>query len=135
MRFWVRVPVLSEQTTLTQPRVSTLGRRLTMVFTFTMRETLKASTMVTTAGRPSGTAATAREMAVISISITSRCWSTATPKRRAHSATETALKSFPRSASRFWRGVVSAGVSPIIRAMRPISVSMPMAVTTPSPRP
>ena len=72
MRFWVRVPVLSEQTTLTQPRVSTLGRRFTIVLTRTMRETLKASTSVTTAGSPSGTAATAREMAVISISGISR---------------------------------------------------------------
>ena len=70
--FCVKVPVLSEQTTLTEPRVSTLGSRLTIVFTFTIREMLSASTRVTTAGSPSGTAATAREIAVISISITSR---------------------------------------------------------------
>ena len=100
MRFWVRVPVLSEQTTLTQPRVSTLGRRFTMVLTRTMRETLKASTRVTTAGRPSGTAATAREMAVISISGISRRWRTAMAKSRAQRSTETMLKTRPRSARR-----------------------------------
>ena len=67
--FWVSVPVLSEHTTLTAPRVSTEGSFLTMVCTFTILVTLRARQMVTTAGSPSGTAATARDIAVMSISI------------------------------------------------------------------
>ena len=70
--FLVRVPVLSVHTTLTAPSVSTDGSFLTIVPALTILVTLKASTMVTTAGSPSGTAATASDMAVISISITSR---------------------------------------------------------------
>ena len=66
--FWVRVPVLSEQMTEAQPRVSTAGSFLTMALRLTMRCTPRASTMVTMAGRPSGMAATARETAVMNIS-------------------------------------------------------------------
>ena len=68
MRFWVRVPVLSEQITPAQPRVSTAGSFFTMALCFTIRCTPRASTMVTMAGRPSGMAATARETAAMSIS-------------------------------------------------------------------
>ena len=45
-----------------------------MVFTFTIRCTPSASTIVTTAGSPSGMAATASEIAVISIASGSRFW-------------------------------------------------------------
>ncbi len=62
MTFWVSVPVLSLQITLTAPKVSTLGRRRVIVFTLTIRWTPSANVIVTTAGNPSGTAATAREI-------------------------------------------------------------------------
>ena len=131
----VSVPVLSEQTTLTAPRVSTDGSRRTMVWTRAIRDTDRASTMVTTAGSPSGTAATAREMAVMSISPTSRFCQTARPKRAAQRATARMLRAPPRSPSRFCKGVASMGASRIRRAILPISVSMPVAVTMPSPLP
>ena len=60
MRFWVRVPVLSEQMTEALPRVSTAGRRRIMALRLTMRCTPRESTMVTMAGRPSGMAETAK---------------------------------------------------------------------------
>ena len=106
-----------------------------MVFTFTMRVTLKARQMVTTAGSPSGTAATAREMAVISISGTLRLWSTAMAKRAAQSKRDRRLNTLPSSPRRFWSGVISSLLSAIIPAIWPSSVSMPVAVTSPWPLP
>ena len=106
-----------------------------MVFTFTMRVTLRARQMVTTAGSPSGTAATAREMAVISISGTLRFWSTAMAKRAAQSSRDNRLSTFPSSPRRFWSGVISSLLSVIMVAICPSSVSMPVAVTRPCPLP
>ena len=57
--FFVSVPVLSEAMTFAEPSVSTAARWRTMAFRFAMRCTPRESTAVTTAGRPSGTAATA----------------------------------------------------------------------------
>ena len=68
MRFMVNVPVLSEQITPAQPRVSTAGSFFTMAWWRTIRCTPRASTMVTMAGRPSGMAATARATAVRNMS-------------------------------------------------------------------
>lgn len=48
----VRVPVLSEQMTDVQPRVSTEGKLLTMAFFFAIRRVPKARQVVMTAGRP-----------------------------------------------------------------------------------
>lgn len=50
----VRVPVLSEQITEVQPRVSTEGRLLTMAFFLAMRRVPRARQVVMTAGRPDG---------------------------------------------------------------------------------
>ncbi len=58
--FWVRVPVLSEQITVVQPRVSTAGNFLIIAFLFIIRCTPKAKATVTMAGNPSGIAATAK---------------------------------------------------------------------------
>ena len=106
-----------------------------MVFTFTMRVTLRARQMVTTAGSPSGTAATAREMAVISISATFRRWNTAMPNRAAQSSRLRRLSTFPNSPSLFCSGVISSLLSVIMVAICPSSVSMPVAVTSPCPLP
>ena len=55
--FLVTVPVLSEQITVTEPSVSTAGSRRTMACRCrAMRSTPIASVIVSTAGRPSGTA-------------------------------------------------------------------------------
>jgi len=61
----VRVPVLSEQMTDVQPRVSTEGRLRTIAFFFAMRRVPKARQVVMTAGRPSGIAATASATAIL----------------------------------------------------------------------
>ena len=57
--FFVSVPVLSEAMTLAEPSVSTAARCRTIAFRRAMRCTPIESTAVTTAGSPSGTAATA----------------------------------------------------------------------------
>lgn len=48
----VRVPVLSEQMTDVQPKVSTEGRLLTMAFFLAIRRVPRAKQVVMTAGRP-----------------------------------------------------------------------------------
>ena len=50
--FVVSVPVLSEQMTEVQPRVSTDGKDLTMAFFLAMRRVPRARQVVMTAGRP-----------------------------------------------------------------------------------
>ena len=62
------MPVLSEQTTETAPNVSTDGSLRTIVLALTIFCTPKAKTIVTTAGKPSGTAATAKEIANMKLS-------------------------------------------------------------------
>lgn len=61
----VSVPVLSEQMTEVQPRVSTDGRDLTMAFFLAIRRVPKAKQVVITAGKPSGMAATAKATAIL----------------------------------------------------------------------
>jgi len=61
----VSVPVLSEQMTDVQPRVSTEGRLRTMAFFLAMRRVPRARQVVMTAGRPSGIAATASATAIL----------------------------------------------------------------------
>mmetsp|Transcript_14513 Transcript_14513/g.38829 ORF Transcript_14513/g.38829 Transcript_14513/m.38829 type:complete len:246 (+) Transcript_14513:405-1142(+) len=60
----VSVPVLSVHKICAQPSVSTLGRWRTMAPFLAMRSAPSAKQVVTTAGRPSGTAATASATAV-----------------------------------------------------------------------
>ena len=62
------MPVLSEHMTFVQPRVSTAGRCRTIARWRAIFLTPRASTIVTTAGSPSGIAATARLMDIINIS-------------------------------------------------------------------
>mmetsp|Transcript_8965 Transcript_8965/g.22500 ORF Transcript_8965/g.22500 Transcript_8965/m.22500 type:complete len:338 (-) Transcript_8965:994-2007(-) len=61
----VSVPVLSEQMTLVHPRVSTDGSERTMAFCFAILRVPSARHVVTTAGSPSGMAATARATAIL----------------------------------------------------------------------
>ncbi len=120
---------------LTEPSVSTEGRRLIIAWIFTIRDTLRARTMVTTAGSPSGTAATAKEIAVISISGIFLFCISAMPKSRIHKTMARILKSLPRSARRFCKGVVWVSVWLIEWAILPIWVFIPVAITMPSPLP
>lgn len=61
--FRVRVPVLSEQTTVVLPNASTAGRRRTIARRRAIRLTPTARAIVMIAGMPSGMAATARLIA------------------------------------------------------------------------
>lgn len=61
----VNVPVLSEQMTEVQPKVSTDGSDLTMAFFLAILLVPKAKQVVMTAGKPSGMAATARATAIL----------------------------------------------------------------------
>ena len=63
----VKVPVLSEQMTEVQPRVSTDGKERTIEFFFAMRLVPRARQVVMTAGRPSGMAATAKATAILNL--------------------------------------------------------------------
>jgi hypothetical protein len=67
IRFSVRVPVLSEHTTETQPRVSTvesdLGRMRALRIWVAIRESVKATAI----GIPSGINATTRAMRLVKI--------------------------------------------------------------------
>ena len=62
------MPVLSVQITFVEPSVSTAANRRTNARRRAMRETPSESATVTTAGSPSGTAATARLTEVINSS-------------------------------------------------------------------
>lgn len=61
----VSVPVLSEQITVVHPRVSTEGSVRTMALCLAIWRVPRARHVVTTAGRPSGMAATARATAIL----------------------------------------------------------------------
>ena len=63
--FCVRVPVLSEQITVLLPSVSTAGSFLIKAFSFAIRFTPRAITIVAVAGKPSGIIEIASEIAVI----------------------------------------------------------------------
>ena len=107
----VSVPVLSVARTVTEPSVSTAGSRRTIALRAAIRRAPSARLSVTTAGRDSGTAATARLIAVTTIS------SIGSPRARPStstsplSATTTAASTRPRSASRRWSGVACGRVS------------------------
>jgi hypothetical protein len=121
--------------TVVDPMVSTAGSLLTMAWRRAMRVVPMARAPVTTAGRDSGTAATARLMPQMSIS--SQPWPRNTPSREAPIATtrQMMLRTRPMTCMRFSRGVCSAVTSVSIRAIWPNWVSMPVAVTTARPRP
>ena len=136
----VNVPVLSEQMTDADPSVSTDDSRLTIARRLAIRCTPSASTTERIAGRPSGTAATARETPTSSTSTTSVALSISDVSRIAPITTRammiTAMPSIrPTRAISRCSGVDSASVLPSRRATLPISVPIPVAVTTATPRP
>ena len=135
--FWVSVPVLSEQMICVQPSVSTAVSFRMMAWFLLILVTPMESSTVTTALRPSGTAATARDTAIMKVSIT------ALPPLRTRFTTNTNAQitriitlSFRLSSfSLICRGVSSSAALLSASAMAPISVSIPVPVTTACPRP
>ena len=121
--------------TSTQPSVSTAGNRRITADCFDIREMPIASETVTTAGSPSGMAATARLMPESSISRTSSPRRIPVTVTHAQMSRQQTRMTLPRLLSRFCSGVCSTAAEPSSEAILPISVRMPVAVTTASPRP
>ena len=132
----VRVPVLSEQMTVTEPRVSTAGSLRVMALRRTICCTPNARVMVMMAGRPSGMAATAKPMAAIISSVGAKLW-TNQPMPSIPTAMMRMITARTRPKAVIWRvsGVSRVSISVIRRVIRPSSVRAPVAVTTPVPMP
>ena len=98
-----------------------------MALRLDMRCTPMASTMVTTAGSPSGMAATAMATAVMNASMMLSGSRTAcTMKMTAAMASTSMLKSFAVLPSCFWSGDVCCEPSVSMVAILPTSVLMPV---------
>ena len=131
MRFSVRVPVLSEQIQLQLPSVSTACRRRTMARSRLIFCTPIAIMTVTTAGIPSGIAATATATADKKPCRSgSPLQKIPTRKRSAATAATKAVMILPRTDSAFSSGVLAASVCARMPAIWPISVSLPVPTTT-----
>ena len=110
-------------------RVSTAGRLRMRAWRLSMRRAPSASVTVTTAGRPSGIAATATLMAVTIMSRTCSPRATPVAKITAEAAAATTATARASRARRRCSGVGPGGASRISRAMVPSSVPMPVATT------
>ena len=136
----VSVPVLSEPITDAEPSVSTDDSFLTIACRRAIRWTPRARITDRIAGSPSGTAATASDTPINRTSMRS-VGARISEVARIAAMTMTAMPmtAMPsvrptRSISR-WSGVRSFVVAASSVAIRPISVPMPVAVTTARPRP
>ena len=103
----VSVPVLSLQITVTQPRVSTLGSLRMIAFRFAMRCKPIARVTVTTAGSPSGMAATAKLTLVKKTSANLPPRSHSRTKMIPTIARQQSTRTCPSCANRFCNGVGS----------------------------
>jgi hypothetical protein len=128
----VKVPVLSEQITVTDPSASTAGNRRTIARRRDIRCTPIARVTVMIAGSPSGIADAARATAIMNISET--LW----PRHSTPMAYVNALRTRMTIASTrpnrlIWRNSgVAVGEMPVRRSlMSPISVWTPVPTTTP----
>ena len=138
--FCVRVPVLSEQIIWVHPRVSTAVRRRIIAFCFDIFVTPIERTIVTTATSPSGIAATARltaSMKVLStLSVSNLPFLIRLNTNMNTQIPSTSFVSIPLSwDSFFWSGVCPSSASVMAVAILPISVFIPVPVTTILPRP
>ena len=136
----VSVPVLSEQITDAEPSVSTDDNRFTIARWRAMRCTPRARTSDRIVGKPSGTAATASDTPTSSTDTRSEASSMSDVSRMAVTTTAAMTMTASPSMRPMWEtsrcsGVRSSSVLPSSSATRPISVPMPVAVTTARPRP
>ena len=131
MRFMVMVPVLSEQITDDEPRVSIEGRWRTIALLLTIFCTPRASVSATTAGSPSGIAATARLIAVLNVSRTSSPESQVRKKIRNAAPITTSARRREKWLSFCSRGLLWLSSSPdSSSAIRPSSVCIAVATIT-----
>ena len=135
MRFWVSVPVLSEQITVVDPSVSTAGNVRTIAPRAAMRWTPSASTTVEIATSPSGIAATARDTASMSVSSASRPCARPSANNAAHTTSTATPSVRPSESSLRCMGVVTSGPLAMSSAIPPTCVRAPVATTTPVARP
>jgi len=94
-----------------------------------------ASVVVATAGRPSGTAATARDTETFSISSQAKPRSTPMPKTPAQTPPDRSASCVPMRPSCFCIGVSGASASPTMVWIWPSSVAAAVATTSPRPFP
>ena len=132
----VSVPVLSEQITVTDPSASTAGSLRVIALRRAICCTPSASVTVTTAGRPSGMAATANPIAAEISSSMVNWWMSLPMISIAAAIARISTDSWrPNCPSLRVSGVSMPSTSEIIVWMRPISVAVPVAVATPTPVP
>ena len=129
------MPVLSEQITVVLPSASTAGSLRMMARRLAMRETPIASVIVTAAGNPSGMAPTANATAAMNMSKAASPRSRPTAKVSSASPPMTSSSKLEKAAIFFVSGVCRSGTSAISFEMRPVSVAMPVAATSPAPWP
>ncbi len=133
--FAVSVPVLSVQITVVLPRVSTAGSRRMIALRRAIRATPIASVTVTAAGSPSGIAPTARATAAVIIAANGSPRSIPTTTLNAARPRITTVSTWLKRASLRVSGVCTVAVVPTSLCTWPISVSAPVATTTPRPLP
>ncbi|MNE39067.1 hypothetical protein D3C80_1329960 [compost metagenome] len=128
----VRVPVLSEQTTVIAPSVSTVGNLRIMAFCRAIVCTPSDRIIEIIAGSPSGTDATARLMSDNMSSETGISLNRTLKTNSAAIITRMIMKmAFPSLSICISSGVRCCSISAIIWLIWPNSVSPPVAITTP----
>ncbi|GAO23679.1 unintegrated signal peptide [Alicycliphilus sp. B1] len=129
----VRVPVLSEQITVTEPSVSTAGRCRMIAWWCAMRRTPRASVMVMMAGSPSGMADAASATAIMNMS-EGACPRQSTPMTKVTATNSRMAAASQRLNRAIWRrsGVVPGSACASSAPMRPSSVRVPVAATAPT---
>ena len=131
----VSVLVLSVQTTVVEPSVSTAGSLRTSACRLAMRRIPTASAIVATAGSASGTAATASAMPVSTTRPNGAPWIAPNVATTAATTRVSQTRRWPSASSRRSSGVRSSGIDPTSVPMRPTSVAAPVATTTARPVP
>jgi len=137
----VSVPILSEQITVTEPRVSTEESFLMIAFPFTKSLAPRVSVAAVIAGIPSGTTEMASETATMKALVTSsRALSPVSSLRnsrtriRAQTRSTTLAMLLENQSIFYWRGVSASLTSWMRLAIFPNSVLDPVAVSTVLPR-
>nr|CAA59764.1 unknown [Saccharomyces cerevisiae] len=133
MWFEVSVPVLSEQITLTEPKVSTLGNLLTMALRLAILRTPNAKVTVTIIGNPSGIAATAKDTDIWNISNQDLPCMIPTKQIIPITMKLTSDKSFPNLSIVNCNGVFGFSILFIISKTAPKDVFVPVPTTIPLP--
>ena len=129
--FLVRVPVLSLQITVVLPSVSTLASFLTMAFCLAILAVPSASVMVSTAGRPSGIAETARLMLVMNTCSRVLSWTNQSTKNTKTVSMTLMVASCLPIFSIFWRrGGGSTSMAWTMPAILPNWLFIPVSVIT-----